>query len=193
MVLPDIQLFKRRRAEQLAAVKSFRKNSYEKQVSVVNMISNKMFKVIESSRVLLEASDFIPGSSPFPQDENIRDALSNILENTALFGEIVLRFPDIASKVLKDNNDYSVLFKWAVGFAQQNKNLLDDSTITLIGLVSQELNYTERSGNYTNPYRKFAKNYKHELNRNLPEIIVKKKKPREIKKGPRLSPVHLEL
>lgn len=160
----------------------------------MNMIAKKMFTVIENSRVLLEASDYIPGSSPFPQDENIRDALSNILENVALFGEIVLRFPDLAAKVLRDNNDYSVLYKWSVGFAHQNKNLLDDSTITLIGLVSQELNYTERSLNYTNPYRKFAQSLRYEQQRSsMPEIVVKKKKPREIKKGPRLSPAHLEL
>lgn len=149
-----------------------------------------MFTVIENSRVLLEASDFIPGTSPFPQDENIRDALSNILENVALFGEIVLRFPDLASKVLKENNDYSVLYKWSVGFAHQNKNLLDNSTITLINLVSQELNYTERSPNYTNPYRKVTKF--ENLRKEMPEIVTKKKKPRIIKKGPRLSP-HNEL
>lgn len=154
------------------------------------MIAKKMFTVIENSRVLLEASDFIPGTSPFPQDENIRDALSNILENVALFGEIVLRFPDLASKVLKENNDYSVLYKWSVGFAHQNKNLLDNSTITLINLVSQELNYTERSPNYTNPYRKVTKF--ENLRKEMPEIVTKKKKPRIIKKGPRLSP-HNEL
>lgn len=185
----DIQLFKRRRAEQLAAVKSFKNNPYEKQASVVNMIAKKLFTVIENSRVMLEASDYIPGTSPFPQDENVRDALSNILENVALFGEIVLRFPDMVEKVFKENNDYSVLYKWGVAFVNLNKNLLDSNTITLIDLVSQELNYTDRKANYSNPYRKVSVKQKKEI----PEIVVKKKKPKEIKKGPRFSPVRLEL
>lgn len=185
-----MQLFKRRRAEQLEAVKGFRKfNSYEKQFSMIVVLAKKIFSVIESSRVLLEASDYIPGSSPFPSDETIRDALSNILENTALFGEIVLRFPEITHTVLSSNNDWSILYKWSISFTHLNNNLLDKSTITLINLVSQELSYVEKDPNYRNPYRR---NSNESNNNNVQQISVKKKKKKEVKKGPRMSS-HTEL
>lgn len=185
-----MQLFKRRRAEQLEAVKGFKKfNSYEKQFSMIVVLAKKIFTVIESSRVLLEASDYIPGNSPFPKDETIRDALSNILENTALFGEIVLRFPEISHTVLKSNHDWSILYQWSIGFSNLTNNLLDKSTLTLINLVSQELNYIERDPNYRNPYRKQTS----ESTTSNVQVNVKKKKRKEVKKGPRMSTGHVEL
>lgn len=156
---------------------------------MILVLAKKIFSVIESSRVLLEASDYIPGNSAFPSDETIRDALSNILENSALFGEIVLRFPEISQSVLNTNNDWSILYQWSIGFCNLTQNLLDKSTITLIRLVSQELNYIERDVHYRNPYRK---NISESLRENIP-VNVKKKKRKEIKKGPRLSSAHTEL
>lgn len=178
-----MQLFKRRRAEQLAAIKSFKNNAYEKQTQIINLVAKKSFAVIENSRVMLEASDFIPGISRFPENENLRDSLSNILENTALFGEIVLRYPEICEKIFVENNDFAILFQWAISFMNLNSNLLDPATLTLINLVSQELNYTERSPNYINPYKKVAK----ANDKVVPEIVTKKKKPKPIKKGPRMT------
>jgi hypothetical protein len=34
-----------------------------------------LFQVIQSSRVTLESSGYIPGSSPFPKDENTLDGM----------------------------------------------------------------------------------------------------------------------
>lgn len=186
--LTDMQLFKRRRAEQLSAVKAFKNNPYQKQVAIVSMVAKKLFGVIENSRVMLEASDYIPGISRFPENENLRDSLSNILENTALFGEIILRYPDVTLKIFQENDEFSNLYKWAVTFMGLNQNLLDSSTLTLVHLVSQELNYTERDPNYSNPYKKIIHSQKPPIQMPQP----KKKKPKLLKKGPRLTP-HIEL
>lgn len=147
-------------------------------------MAEKVFTSIQSSRATIEASSYIPGVSSFPQEDSIRDALSNILENTALFSEIILRFPDIAVLVLKTNNNWDVLLQWSIAFSNQVKYLLDKSTVKLLHLVSQELNHIEQEPNYTNPYRKLE--IKTDNQENL-LTLNKKKKKKEIKKGPRFN------
>lgn len=153
-------------------------------------MAEKVFTSIQDSRATIEASSYIPGVSPFPEDETVKDALSNILENTALFSETILRFPDIAVSVLKTNNNWDVLLQWGIAFCNQVKYLLDKSTIKLLHLVSQELNHIEREPNYVNPYKKDYKKVEEqeeEIHRSQ-----KKKKKKEIRKGPRLTS-HIEL
>lgn len=188
----DIKLFKLRRAEQLEAIKSFKKiTKYEKQYSLLTLMAEKVFTTIQSSRATIEASAYIPGVSPFPEEEPIREALSNILENTALFSEAILRFPDIAVSVLKTNNNWDVLLQWSIAFCNQVKYLLDKSTIKLLHLVSQELNHIEREPIYVNPYRR---DYNVEKNEGREEQVESKRrrKKKEIKKGPRFTS-HIEL
>lgn len=146
-------------------------------------MAEKVFTSIQSSRATIEASSYIPGVSSFPQDDSIRDALSNILENTALFSEIILRFPDIAVLVLKTNNNWDVLLQWSIAFSNQVKYLLDKSTVKLLHLVSQELNHVEREPNYTNPYAKVDV----KASQQNVQTSNKKKKKKEIKKGPRFT------
>lgn len=180
-----MKLFKRRRAEQLEAIKSFKKiTKYEKQYSMIVLMAEKVFTTIQNSRAEIEASSFIPGISPFPQEDSIKDALSNILENTALFSEMILRFPDIAVAVLKTNNNWDVLLQWGIAFSNQVNYLLDKNTLKLFNLVSQELKHVERSPNYVNPYRKVEK--QNDVHRSA-EFVSKNKKKKEIKKGPRFT------
>lgn len=182
----DIKLFKRRRVEQLEAVKSLRRiSSYESQYNMIMMMAEKVFTVIQNSRAQIESSGYIPGVSQFPADDTTKDALSNILENTALFSEIVLRLPDITVSVLKVNNNWDILLQWSIAFSNQVKYLLDRSTVKLLDLVSQELNHTERDSDYVNPYRKGAGR----MGFDKEEVKVareKKRKRKVIKKGPRL-------
>lgn len=161
---------------------------------MIFLASEKIFSVIQESRAQIEASGFIPGVSQFPTDEKARDALSNILENTALFSEILLRFPDISTTVLKLNNHWNVLLKWSIIFCNEAHNLLDQPTLKLLDLASQELNHTQRDPNYVNPYRKTAKvsnNNNNDANEDVKR--EKRKKRKEIKRGPRLTNSHFEL
>lgn len=150
---------------------------------MIMMMAENVFTVIQSSRARIESSGFIPGVSQFPSDDGTKDALSNILENTALFAEIVLRLPDITVSVLKVNNNWDILMQWSIAFSNQVKYLLDKSTIKLLELVSQELNHRDRDANYVNPYRK-----KGMLGFDEVEEVtrVRRRKKRVIKKGPRL-------
>lgn len=152
-------------------------------------MAEKVFTSIQNSRATIEASSYIPEVSPFPEEETVKDALSNILENTALFSEIILRFPDIAVSVLKTNNNWDILLQWSIAFCHQVKYLLDKSTIKLLHLVSQELNHVSRDPNYVNPYRKGQKKAEDQEEQSPGQ---QKRKKKEIKKGPRLTS-HVEL
>ncbi|PSN36269.1 hypothetical protein C0J52_22624 [Blattella germanica] len=182
-----IKLFMKRRREQLDAVKRIlAMDNYEKQYKMVTVIAEKVFHVIQASRVQLESSGYIPGSSTFPKDENILDALANILENTALFGEILLRLPDITHKILASKHDWEILIQWSIGFANQT-HLLDKQTLKLIYLVSQELNIQERDPDYINPYSNNYQEKQKVPEENVSTNTAKKKKKKEYKKGPRMS------
>lgn len=158
---------------------------------MIFIMAEKIFAMVQESRAQIEASDYIPGISKFPMDEKIREALSNILENTALFSEILLRFPDISTTVLKLNNNWDILLQWSIAFCNQVEYLLDKSTVKLLSLVSQELNHITRDPNYVNPYQKVNKIHNVEPNDDS-QNTIKKKKRREIKRGPRLTS-HFEL
>lgn len=178
-----MKLFKHQRAEQIEAIKSFKKiTGYEKHYEMIRIMSSKIFLVIQENRAVIEASPYIPGVSEFPLDNDIKVALSSILENVALFSELVLRFPDITVSLLRVNNTWDVLLQWGIAFSYQVKYLLDNSTIILLRLTSQELNHVPRDPNFVNPYRKA-----NEQNVNVSESPKYVKKKKIIKKGPRLS------
>lgn len=173
--------------EQLEAVKSLRRiSSYESQYNMIMMMAENVFTVIQSSRARIESSGFIPGVSQFPSDDGTKDALSNILENTALFSEIVLRLPDITVSVLKVNNNWDILLQWSIAFSNQVKYLLDKSTVKLLELVSQELNHRERDANYVNPYRKKGDGGMLGFDEGVEVTRERRRKKKVIKKGPRL-------
>ncbi|XP_017774008.1 PREDICTED: coiled-coil domain-containing protein 134-like [Nicrophorus vespilloides] len=180
-----VKLFKRQRVEQLEAVKSIRKlSNYDQQYNMILLMADKIFTVILKSRAEIESSGYIPGISDFPNDDNTKDALSNILENTALFSEILLRLPDISISILKTNNNWDMLLQWSIAFAHQVQYLLDESTIKLLHLVSQELNHTEKDPNYVNTYRKVDKINSENMINNAE--VKKKRRKKVMKRGPRL-------
>ncbi|CAN8006512.1 unnamed protein product [Ixodes hexagonus] len=183
-VLHYRKLFKLRRRERLEAVKSILKlENVEKQAKLVNIVLGKIAEVLTASKVKLENSDYIPGGM-FPQEEEARDALSQVLENTAFFGEIVLRLPDISHAVLGENKASALMVHWAIGFANST-GFYDDTTTELVNLVAQELGLIDRDPNYHNPYAaKRPKVTKPTVEEELPKPKKPKKK---IQRGPRMS------
>jgi hypothetical protein len=115
-------------------------------------------QVIQSSRATLESSGYVPGSQ-FPQDISVRDgkliqllnfhlkrnwlrfnlhvcfaALSSILENTALFAELILRLPEVVQPLLSAHHDWEILLHWSLSFCSET-GLLDTASVKLLHLV----------------------------------------------------------
>lgn len=186
-----MSLYKQSRAEQLTAIKSLQNlKKYEKQYGMVDLLSSSIADTLKANRAVLEASGYIPGVSDFPEDMELKNALASTMENAAFFSEIVLRLPEITSRILKKSHELEVLYQWGLTFLEENQYLADPATIKLLGLVQQELNYTERHPDYFNPYKMNSQSKSNKYNGNDTYDGGKKVK-RKIPKGPTLSRVEL--
>ncbi|XP_032671635.1 coiled-coil domain-containing protein 134-like [Odontomachus brunneus] len=196
----DEELFKRlfaqRRKDHIQAVHALLKmDNYERLYKMIAMLAEKVVEVIESSKSVIEKAAFVPNNSSFPEDTNVKEALSNILENTALFGDIILHLPDISHRILKAQQSLNSTIHWSLNFANRTRYLLDKSTITMIHLVEQELNITERDPNYFNRYRSAAHVDEREDDSKATTATKKKKKQSakrdKRKKGPQIAKIEL--
>lgn len=146
------KLFTRRRSEHNEAVKRIQKiESYEKRYKMLSVLVENVYNVIDANRQFLEKGKFDPNVL-FQENPEVKDALSGILENTALFGDVVLHFPDIMQRILKHQSTWHSLMKWSFSFVSQMRHLLDKSTFTRLHLAEQELNFIPRNSDYVNPY-----------------------------------------
>lgn len=182
-----IKLFLDKRKLHFEAMQSVSKiEVYEKRYKMLNTLFEKIFKVLsESKEKLIEKSFFV--GDPFPIDENIRDIYSQVLENTAFFGDLILRQPDMTHLILKKRNDWKILATWAIGFVNETK-AFQTSQSNHLHLLSQELGIIEKDKNYVNPYKAASNQASHKDQLLQDEIKkIRKQKKKELKKGPRLS------
>ncbi|KAG7166251.1 Coiled-coil domain-containing protein 134-like [Homarus americanus] len=181
------RLFQQRRADHKEAVQTILNfRDYVKQQKMVTIIAGKSFEVLEQNQVILREAGYIPGMD-FPTDEEVRDALSQTLENTAFMGEVLLHLPDITHALLRDNKPWQLLFTWGIFFATQSK-LLDKNSDKFMYLVSQELGIAEKDPAYTNPYSRSSQQGKGGSPPGTNQASSNKgKKVKKFKKGPQLS------
>lgn len=127
----------------------------------------------------------------FPaKDKRLISAITVTLENTCLFGEIILHVPDISYRILETRqkfpNDQSIsqwrdLINWCLKYSKYFfDRIVDAKGQQLLTLLDQEINPEKRSVDFVNPYRDsshagHAKNEHH------------KKPPKKLRKGPQLS------
>lgn len=185
-------VFKEKRAQQVVAADSILKLAdYSKQYKMVEIVLEKLFKVLQDARVKVTESGYIPGQA-FPTEQAQLEALANVLENTALFGDILLRLPNVTHEVYRKSKEWELLARWSVSFCNETK-VYDETDSKLLHLMAQELRLVPRDPNYINPYKKRAKKeQKNNENREQESISKKSTKKKDKKKrGPRLS--HAEL
>ncbi|KAI0219625.1 coiled-coil domain containing 134 [Lamellibrachia satsuma] len=193
------KLFRQKRAVQLEAVRSMSSlDKYEKQYKMAQMLLQQMFKVMAESKLKLTEAGYLPGD-PFPQEEPTRELFAHIVENTAFFGDLLLRLPDIIHDLLKRNHEWQILIHWSVAFANET-GIYEQTDSKLLHLMAQELEILERDPDYINPYKEESKldKMKAEMER-LARVqntvsTTKKKKKEKRKRGPRMSgATHTEL
>ncbi|XP_022185989.1 coiled-coil domain-containing protein 134 isoform X2 [Nilaparvata lugens] len=182
-------LFRMRRSEQTIALKTIKKIDNEpKQKKMISAVLDKIFDMVMKNKDTIVKSEFVPGISPFPgiDDEEVRDALFTLMTNTAFVGDILLQLPELSQPILNSQKEWSSLLQWSIEFANKT-NLLDEPTSKLMKLVGQEMNYTVRSENYLNPFKKQKSTTEKPIAFGS-EQKKKKKKVKSIPRGPRLSP-----
>jgi hypothetical protein len=118
----------------------------------------------------------LTAQSPFPTQNLLIEALTLILENSCLFGDLVLHFPDQSSKILKESKDWKETANWSIKFSSAFGQILDSKSIEILSLFRQEIDENVRSNDYVNPYRQ-----------PMTETKGLKKQKKKLSKGPQLS------
>ncbi|TWW69364.1 Coiled-coil domain-containing protein 134 [Takifugu flavidus] len=113
---------------------------------------NTLQQVLEDSRQILVAANMQP-DDPFPMDDKIKEAYSHVVENTAFFGDVALRFPRIVHHYFDRNSEWGGLLRWGLHFCNQTGVLTGGAHQHVLTLMSQELGITEKTPDFMNPYR----------------------------------------
>ncbi|KAM9325586.1 coiled-coil domain-containing protein 134 [Gastrophryne carolinensis] len=193
------RLFEVKRKDQINALNNLIElNDVNQQYKIIDIMLKGLFKVLEDSRAVLITAGIQP-DGPFPEDEKIKDAYSHTVENSAFFGDVVLRFPKIVHHYFDRNSNWNNLIRWGIGFCNLSGIFSDGPHSQLLGLMSQELGISEKSPDYRNPFKtdnmEFLSNadaFKKAL-REEEKRRRKEEKRKEIRKGPRITRSRSEL
>ncbi|KAF6723030.1 Coiled-coil domain-containing protein 134, partial [Oryzias melastigma] len=193
------RLFETKRKDQLNALKNLVElNDINQQYKIIDIMLKGLFKVLEDSRQVLVAANLQP-NDPFPMDDKIKEAYSHIVENTAFFGDVALRFPRIVHHYYDRNADWGGLLRWGLNFCNQTGVFTGGAHQHVLTLMSQELGITEKSPDFINPYRTERDDVLHtaeafqKILREEEKRRRKEEKRKEIRKGPRISRSRSEL
>nr|XP_046270421.1 meiosis inhibitor protein 1-like isoform X4 [Scatophagus argus] len=193
------RLFETKRKDQLNALKNLVElNDINQQYKIIDIMLKGLFKVLEDSRQILVAANMQP-DDPFPMDDKIKEAYSHVVENTAFFGDVALRFPRIVHHYYDRNSDWGGLLRWGLNFCNQTGVFTGGAHQHVLTLMSQELGITEKSPDFTNPYRTERDDVLHtaeafqKILREEEKRRRKEEKRKEIRKGPRISRSRTEL
>ncbi|XP_043083184.1 coiled-coil domain-containing protein 134 isoform X1 [Puntigrus tetrazona] len=193
------RLFESKRKDQLNALKNLVElNDVNQQYKIIDIMLKGLFKVLEDSRAVLIAANMQP-DDPFPLDDKIKEAYSHVVENTAFFGDVALRFPRIVHHYYDRDVDWSRLLRWGLRFCNQTGVFSGGAHQHVLTLMSQELGITEKSADFVNPYRTERDDVLHtaeafqKILREEEKRRRKEEKRKEIRKGPRISRSRSEL
>lgn len=193
------RLFETKRKDQLNALKNLVElNDINQQYKIIDIMLKGLFKVLEDSRQILVAANMQP-EDPFPMDDKIKEAYSHVVENTAFFGDVALRFPRIVHHYYDRNSDWGGLLRWGLDFCNLTGVFTGGAHQHVLTLMSQELGITEKTPDFINPYRTERDDVLHtaeafqKILREEEKRRRKEEKRKEIRKGPRISRSRTEL
>ncbi|XP_064610209.1 coiled-coil domain-containing protein 134-like [Liolophura sinensis] len=187
-----MKVFEQNRAVQLEAVKNMQAyGKYEQRYQLADIVIKQLMKVLAEAKVNVTQWGFVPGD-PYPEETHVREAVSKVMENTAMFGDLALRLPDIVHSLYDKNREWQELIAWGVWFCNQTQVFeMSSASAMLLNLMSQELNLIERDRLYINPFtEENLKLQEEEIAKRLDakkQIKLEKKKKKEKKRGPRMS------
>lgn len=171
------KLFLHQRGFQKEAITSLLQMTPVNQYKFVKSMMDEIFKVLEKARNNLTKWGHLP-DDPFPQNEMIRNSVSKILENTALFGDLMLKLPEISHELYDRQNVWNIMMEWCIHFCQES-GMFDKLHLKLLDTLNQELELVPQDPKYLNPYRK--------MNKESSKEEKPKPKAKQKRKGPKLS------
>ncbi|KAG7263335.1 hypothetical protein CRUP_036658 [Coryphaenoides rupestris] len=163
------RLFETKRKEQLNALKNLVELSdVNQQYKIIDIMLKGLFKVLEDSKAVLVAANMQP-EDPFPLDDKIKEAYSHVVENTAFFGDVALRFPRIVHHYYDRHADWGGLLRWGLRFCNHTGVFTGGTHQHVLTLVLHTAEAFQR------------------LLREEEKRRRKEEKRKEMRKGPRIS------
>ncbi|CAI9729971.1 Hypothetical predicted protein [Octopus vulgaris] len=170
------KLFRYQRSLQKEAINHLLQMNTVNQYKFTKSTLEEIFKILTEARNDLTKWGYL-AEDAFPSNMTVRNSLSQILEKTALFSDLMLKLPDVAHDLFDKNDPWRICIAWCIVFCQKSK-IYDDVHQKMLAVLSQELEFVPKDPAYSNPFRKTVE-------ASIPKEVVKtKKKP---KKGPKLS------
>lgn len=169
-------MFVRRRLEHRTLLDHFqRTEKYDRKFKLLEIGINQILSILsENKEKLLEEG--YSTSQGFPKTTTLIDAVSLIVENTCLIGDMILHMPDMSDIILSKDKDWKQILDWAIEFTVSLDDVIDTKTQKMLSLLDQEINVEKRTNDYINPYREAD-----------PAIPSKRKKQKKkLKRGPQL-------
>jgi len=145
-------LFKVKRKEHLAAVQKLILNKdIAKRTEMIRIMFQAIIKTIKSAMGKLRGVD-LSETNGFPTDENVQNDFSQVLENTAFFADLIIRFPQISRPLFNQNRKvWGSQMRLAIDMCHQSP-VYEGDYQTLLHNLRQELKIGEVDKTYVNPF-----------------------------------------
>ncbi|CAI8041653.1 Coiled-coil domain-containing protein 134 [Geodia barretti] len=182
-----LHLLRLKRKEQVeSAEKVLSLQDFGKQYKTIGVLLETLFHEVEESLGKIEKSRYSPGM-PFPESRELQEEVGKVYENVLMFGDFLLRMPEVTKKVYVAHKEWTGVFRWAVKFCLQSTDIFTGPYATHLHLMMQELGMGPKDPNYANPFS--TKQGKTE-GENMKEKILSKREAMQEKmkniKGPKL-------
>ncbi|PAV87539.1 hypothetical protein WR25_09484 [Diploscapter pachys] len=118
-------LFKASRRQHQIAVNSAKGIDIDKRRGFLEEIIVNIRNILTETRSVIERIGH-PASAPFPHDsETLKDAISKVLENTALFSDLSLHFPKVFLKKMEKDRKLKTVIIWAYEYSKDTGTVND--------------------------------------------------------------------
>ena len=151
----EINTFKQQltiqRIQQISSIeklKTYKKEILEKMLA---RIALKRIEVLSANKVVLEASRITHQSLQIlPKDEQIKNSLSRVFENTCFVSDLLLHFSNYMHTFLNKHKDLELVFRWCLTYSHNlvSDDLIDENTRKLYKLAMIQLYKSPKEDTY---------------------------------------------
>jgi len=145
-------LFKVKRKEHLAAIQKLLLNKdISKRTEMIRLMFQAIITTVKSAMENLKGVD-LSETNGFPTEEKVQNDFSQVLENTAFFADLIIRFPQISRPLFNRNRKvWGSQMRLAIDMCHQSP-VYEGDYQTLLHNLRQELRIGEIDKSYVNPF-----------------------------------------
>ncbi|GFN98272.1 coiled-coil domain-containing protein 134 [Plakobranchus ocellatus] len=153
--------------------------------SVISMMLTNLFQIMIEARANLTQVGYVAGEE-FPEFSDAKESLSKVFENTFMFGDLLLRRPTPIHVEYDQHTDWKDILTWAYYICSKSGVFLPEEQ-QFLDLIAKESGILPKDANFQNPYLDDSEKPRKRFEDPKP---AEKKKPKKIKRGPRI--IHSE-